>query len=107
MNARVRWTRNGWGASVAWFYLSDFIQDSLDIDNSDGTLTRWVVPSMSTWNLSADYRFDLWQSRTRVRLGINNVGDKRAPLADRYFGYFSDAHRDYGRSYYIDLQMSW
>jgi len=107
MNARVRWIKGGWGASVAWFYLSDFIQDSLDIDNGDGTLTRWVVPSMSTWNLSADYRFDLWQSSTRVRLGVNNVGNTRAPLADRYFGYFSDAHRDYGRSYYIDLQMSW
>jgi outer membrane receptor protein involved in Fe transport len=107
MNARVRWRKNGWGASVAWFYLSNFIQDSLDISNDDGTLTRWVVPSVSTWNLSADYRFDLWQSSTRVRLGINNVGNKRAPLADRYFGYFSDAHRDYGRSYYIDFQMSW
>jgi len=64
MNARVRWMKDGWGASVAWFYLSDFIQDSLDIDNGDGTLTRWVVPSMSTWNLSADYRFDLWNSLT-------------------------------------------
>ena len=103
MNARVRWRKNGWGASLAWFYLSDFYQSSL-------TLARWnpvCIPSMSTFNVSADYRFDLWSSSTRVRLGMNNVGNERAPLADRYFGYFSDAHRDYGRSYYIDLQMSW
>jgi len=103
MNARLRWTKSGWGASVAWFYLSNFYQSSLTL--ADGT--RYVVPSMSTWNLSADYRFDLWSSSTRVRFGVNNVGNERAPLADRYFGYFSDAHRDYGRSYYIDLQMSW
>jgi outer membrane receptor protein involved in Fe transport len=103
MNARLRWRKNGWGASVAWFYLSNFYQSSLTL--ADGT--TYVIPSMSTWNLSADYRFDLWSSSTRVRVGVNNVGNERAPLADRYFGYFSDAHRDYGRSYFIDLQMSW
>ena len=102
MNARVRWTRNGWGASVAWFYLSDFYQSSLTL--SDGQ--QWVIPAHDYWNLSADYRFDLWQSDTRIRLGVNNVGNERAPLADRYFGYFSDAHSDLGRSYYIDLTMS-
>jgi iron complex outermembrane receptor protein len=103
MNARVRWSRNDWGAAVAWFYLSDFYQSSLTLE--DGT--QWVIPSHDYWNLSADYRFDLWSSSTRLRFGINNVGNDRAPLADRYFGYFSDAHSDYGRSYYIDLQMSW
>jgi outer membrane receptor protein involved in Fe transport len=103
MNARVRWRKDSWGASLAWFYLSDFFQSSLTL--ADGT--EYVIPSMSTFNLSADYRFDLWSSLTRVRFGVNNVGNERAPLADRYFGYFSDAHRDYGRSYYVDLKMSW
>lgn len=101
MNARVRWRKDAWGASVAWFYLSNFYQSSLTLD--DGT--RYVIPSMATWNLSVDYSFDLWRSNSRVRFGINNVSNERAPLADRYFGYFSDAHRDYGRSYYIDFQM--
>ena len=101
MNARVRWRKDAWGASVAWFYLSNFYQSSLTLE--DGT--RYVIPSMATWNLSVDYSFDLWRSNSRVRFGINNVGNERAPLADRYFGYFSDAHRDYGRSYYLDFQM--
>ncbi|MBT8048491.1 MAG: TonB-dependent receptor [Xanthomonadales bacterium] len=103
MNARLRWRKGGWGASVAWFYLSDFYQSSLTL--SDGS--QWVIPSHDYWNVSADYRFDLWSSESRVRLGINNVSNERAPLADRYFGYFSDAHRDYGRAYYVDLMMSW
>jgi outer membrane receptor protein involved in Fe transport len=102
MNARVRWRKDAWAASVAWFYLSDFYQSSLTL--SDGT--QYVVPSMSTWNISADYSFDLWRSESRIRLGVNNVGNERAPLADRYFGYFSDAHRDYGRSYFIDFLMA-
>jgi outer membrane receptor protein involved in Fe transport len=62
---------------------------------------------MTTHNLKFDYTFhpgDRYNLRARV--GINNVADERAPLADRYFGYFSDAHRDLGRSYYLDLKLS-
>ena len=102
MNARVRWDKNSWGASLAWFYLSDFYQSSLTL--SDGT--RWIVPSHSYWNGSVDYDFDIGSTNTRVRFGINNLTDERAPLADRYFGYFADAHRDYGRSYYVDVRFS-
>jgi outer membrane receptor protein involved in Fe transport len=45
-------------------------------------------------------------AKSRVRLGVNNLTDERAPLADTYFGYFSDAHSDYGRSYYVQLKAS-
>jgi outer membrane receptor protein involved in Fe transport len=57
-------------------------------------------------NASLDYAFDLGPTETRIRFGINNLTNERAPLADRYFGYFSDAHRDYGRSYYIDARVA-
>ena len=50
------------------------------VELADGT--QWVVPSMSTWNATINYRFDLWDSRTRVQLGIRNLTDERAPLAD-------------------------
>jgi outer membrane receptor protein involved in Fe transport len=103
MNARLRCDKGNWGASAAWYYIGDFYQSSLTL--SDGTL--YEIPSHSYFNLSADYAFDVFNSRTRIRLGVNNVADERAPLADRYFGYFADAHRDYGRSYYVDLRMSW
>ena len=72
---------------------------------ADGT--DYVIPSHSYWNTSADYAFDLWDTDMRIRFGINNVTDERAPLADRFFGYFADAHRDYGRSYYLDVRMAW
>ena len=103
MNARLNWQYNAWGAALSWFYLSDFYQSSLTLN--DGTL--WVIPSHSTWNAYADYRFDLFDSRTRVRFGVRNLTNERAPLADRYFGYFSDAHSDLGRSYYLDVRMAW
>jgi outer membrane receptor protein involved in Fe transport len=40
-----------------------------------------------------------------IRLGINNVTDERAPLADDTFGYYSDQHRDLGRYYYLNFQF--
>lgn len=103
MNARLNWRKDDWGAALAWFYLSDFYQSSLTL--SDGTL--WEIPSHSTFNASVDYRFDMFGSRSRVRFGIRNLTDERAPLADRYFGYFADAHSDMGRSYYLDLRLAW
>ena len=101
MNARVRWLKDGWGASLAWFYLGDFYQSALTLE--DGT--QWVVPSYTYWNGSVDYNFDIGRTNTRVRFGINNLTNERAPLADRWYGFFSDAHRDYGRSYYLDVKF--
>ena len=39
-----------------------------------------------------------------MRVGANNFTDERAPLADYYFGYFSNAHTDYGAAYYVDVR---
>jgi outer membrane receptor protein involved in Fe transport len=102
MNARVRWLKDRWGASLAWFYLGDFYQSSLTL--ADGT--QYVIPSHTYWNASVDYNFDIGESNTRIRFGVNNLTNERAPLADRYFGYFADAHRDYGRSYYLDVRVA-
>jgi len=101
-NFSLAWRNNAWGANLSAFYLSSFIQTSLTL--SDGT--KYVIPSMTTWNINADYRFDLWNTDMRLRLGVNNFTNERAPLADRYFSYFGDAHTDLGRYYYVDLRMS-
>jgi outer membrane receptor protein involved in Fe transport len=97
----VSWRYDDWGASLSWFYLSDFYQSSLTL--GDGT--QWVIPSHSTFNASVDYRFDMLGASNRIRLGVRNLTNERAPLADRYFGYFADAHSDMGRSYYIDFRV--
>ena len=89
------------GAGLSGYYLGDFVQTSLG--EREGQ--RWVIPSMTTFNAYVDYNADLFDTATRFRFGINNVSNERAPLADRYFNYFSDAHRDYGRSYYIDINI--
>jgi iron complex outermembrane receptor protein len=106
-NFSLNWRKNDWGANLSAFYLSSFIDTDLTLIPGESCIDvcRYVIPSMTTFNASLDYRFDLWKSKTRLRLGINNFTDERAPLADDYFGYFADAHSDLGRYYYIDLRM--
>jgi outer membrane receptor protein involved in Fe transport len=102
-NLSIGWRSNNWSASATIFRISSFYQDSLTL--TDGT--RWRVPPMTTANVRADYQFDLSNDmELRTRIGVNNVSDERAPLADRFFGFFADAHRDLGRYYYLDLRLS-
>jgi outer membrane receptor protein involved in Fe transport len=99
---RMSWRKDQYGASLSGNYIGDFYQSSLTLD--DGT--RYEIPSMTTYNATLDYRFDVNEVDTRVRLGIRNLTNERAPLADRFFGYFADAHRDFGRCYYLDVRAS-
>ena len=97
----LRWRNFPYAATLFGNQLGEFYQDSLTLE--DGT--RYVIPEFMTWNLSFDYTRDFLGDRTRFRFGIKNVTGERAPLADRYFGFFSDAHRDYGRYYYFDIRF--
>ena len=51
------------------------------------------------------YDFDLISNDTRVRFSVRNLEDERAPTADRYYGYYTDAHQDYGRNFYLDFRV--
>ncbi len=61
---------------------------------------------MTTYNAKFDYAFDIGDTDMRIRLGLNNLTDERAPLADSSYGFAQDAHRDWGRYYYVDLKIS-
>ncbi|MEW6998767.1 TonB-dependent receptor [Colwelliaceae bacterium BS250] len=101
-SAKVRWYKDSWGASLNMFKVGSFYQSNLTLE--DGT--KYVIPSMTTYNASIDYKFNLAGSNSRIRFGVKNLTDERAPLADDYFGFSSDAHSDYGRSYYVDMKAS-
>jgi len=80
----------------------EFYQNSLT--QSDGT--RFMIDSMTTMDLNLSYRFDISDYNSRLTLAVKNLADERAPLADRYYGYFADAHQDLGRNYYLDFRVS-
>lgn len=100
------WRRGDFGISVTAAYLGDFYQNSLTIDDGTPEGIKYWVPSHLRMNLRFEYHRELSSSvDARWRLGIQNIANERAPLADRYFGFFADAHRDYGRHYYVDLRL--
>ena len=99
---RLSWRKGDFAANVTALRKGSFYQNSLT--HSDGT--QYIIPSMTTMNLTFAYYFDIMDAKSRVRFAIKNVNDERAPLADRYYGYFADAHQDLGRNYYMDLRVS-
>ena len=104
----LSWRRDPLRVSLSARYLGDFYQDSLTLeDGTDDGLLYWI-PSVMTWNGTFDYNWEMAEWDWRVRFGVNNLFDKRAPLADRYFGYFADAHPgiEYGRNYYLQLRVT-
>ncbi len=100
----LSWRRNPFRVGLSARNLGDFYQNSLTLD--DGSL--YWIPSVTTWNATFDYNWDMVDRDWRLRLGINNLFDKRAPLADRYFGFFADAHQgiEYGRNYYLQIRVT-
>jgi outer membrane receptor protein involved in Fe transport len=91
-----------WGVQVSSLEKGEFYQNSETL--SDGT--RYMIPSMRVVNASVYYKFDLGDSKARVKFAVKNIDDERAPLADRFYGFYSDAHQDYGRNYYLDFKVS-
>jgi iron complex outermembrane receptor protein len=70
---------------------------------ADGTV--YAIPAMTTYNASMHYKFKIGDYNARLRLLVKNLSDERAPTADRFFGYFADAHQDLGRNYQLDLRL--
>lgn len=101
-NLTLSWRKGAYGASINRTGLGEFYQDSLTLDQGD----RWWFPDFNRWNATFSYYFGPSDLKVRFRLGIRNLTDERAPLADRYFGYFADAHSDYGRYYYLSFRVT-
>ncbi|MDG2229584.1 MAG: TonB-dependent receptor [Gammaproteobacteria bacterium] len=99
---RVSWRKGPYGATLTALRKGEFYQNSLTL--SDGT--RFMIDSMTTMDMNLSYRFDISDYNSRLTLAVKNLADERAPLADRYYGYFADAHQDLGRNYYLDFRVS-
>ncbi len=98
-SASIAWRKEDWAASLQGFRISAFNQV---LSNGDA----FPIPAMTTYNTKVDYSFDVRDTDMRIRLGVNNISDERAPLADGSYGFFQDAHRDWGRYWYVDLRIT-
>ena len=99
MTASLSFYRDNWSAAISGNRIGDYFQE---LSNGE----RFRVPSFTTYNFKADYSFDLGDVDSRVRVGVNNFTDERAPIYDRSFGFDDDSHSDWGVFYYVDLMLS-
>ena len=98
---KLNYRYGDWGAQISTLRKGKFYQSSET--RSDGT--RFMIPGMRTTNVSVYYNFDIGDYDARIKLAVKNIDDERAPLADRFYGFFADAHQDYGRNYYLDFRL--
>ena len=99
---RLSWDKGPWGASLTALKKGSFVQTSLGIKEG----IPYVVDAMTLMDATVSYNFDLNGHDARIRFAVKNLEDERAPTADRYYGFYADAHNDYGRNYYMDLRVS-
>jgi len=98
---RVSWDKGPYRVSLSGLKKGSFVQTSLGTKNG----IPYLIPSMTTLNLTMSYDFELGDHDARVRFAVKNLEDERAPTADRYYGYYADAHQDYGRNYWVDFTV--
>ena len=67
----------------------------------------WQVRPFKTRNVYADYYTEFDDADLRIRLGINNWDDKRAPLASSRQGYFEDLDNNLRRNFYLDFRVTY
>ena len=94
----LSWTNGDWGMGLT----SNTIGSFFDVlSNGD----RFPVPAMTRHNINVTRWLELGGVESRLRLGVNNFTDERAPVYDGSFGFAQDAHNDYGVFYYADLRF--
>lgn len=98
---RFTWDKGPYRVSLSGLKKGSFVQTSLGTKNG----VPYLIPSMTTLNLTMSYDFELGNHDARVRFAVKNLEDERAPTADRYYGYYADAHQDYGRNYWVDFTL--
>ncbi|MEO6170872.1 MAG: TonB-dependent receptor [Lysobacter sp.] len=104
-----------WTGSLTWNYRqftlggsSRYNSSFVDTGLSDAAGNYWQVDSQVLSNVFAKYDFggEGMFNDLSVKLGVNNVADKRPPLADSSYGYSSSVYQAYPRYFYLNLSKS-
>lgn len=101
----LTWRYHGFGAGYYTAYVSGV--DDTGATDADGNPFR--VGDYMTHNLYVQYEVDDRGSALndlRVRLGVRNMFNRLAPLADASYGYIGDLYGNRGRSFYLSLRKS-
>jgi outer membrane receptor protein involved in Fe transport len=105
-NIGLKWGYENWGANIKYKYISDLDNNWLYYEGNDGDLVYQQINSFGTVDAYVNYNFgpqDSWLNKTKLTLGVRNLGDKEPPFSSNTFGYESGVHPSSGRYLYMTL----
>lgn len=97
----LTWRHQNLSAGLTARYTSAF--DDTNLALADGT--NWKVASHTVTNAFVKYDFqrDGLLSDVSVKVGANNLTDKRPPVADEVYGYSSSVYQALPRYWYVNV----
>lgn len=100
--ATVTWRKGGFGAGYFSSYVGGVNDTGAQL--ADGSFYR--VDDYLTHNLYLQYTVDSSGAldNTRLRIGVRNLANKPAPIADNPFGYIGELYGNKGRFFYASLR---
>jgi len=106
--ASVLWNKDRWGASLFARWVDDIVDTSTTADGDTAAPgTRLPVDDFLTVSAFVEYEFATeFAESTRLRVGVRNLFDEDAPIADEQLGYFGSLHSNRGRYFYLDARVS-
>ena len=99
----IRFRRGDWALGVNQNARSTVYEDRTI--SSAGSM--WAVTPFKTMNVYSDYYTNFNDGDLRIRVGVNNWHDRRAPLASSRMGYFEDLDNNLRRNFYLDLRFTY
>ena len=103
VSGSLTWRLGGFGAGWYTTYISSVVDTSAT--QADGTPFR--VDDFMSHSVYVQYEVDNPNSLLndfRVRLGVRNLTNELAPLADGTFGYLGELHSNRGRQFYASVR---
>jgi len=95
------WEHGNFQAGTTARYIGNYYDTALQYD--DGRY--WEPGSHMLWTAFFKYRFGLdgWWSGTSIRVGVNNLEDRRPPVSADSRGYLTTLHSATPRYWYVNL----
>ena len=110
-NPELRWTLSATWSKGPWQvgYLTQFVDEVLQPNILDADANPWVVDSLQTHNLYAQFRTDrILNGASTFRIGARNLTDEDPPLADGggVGAYLGNIHQPVGRYLYGSISLA-
>ncbi|MCU4675028.1 TonB-dependent receptor [Catenovulum sp. 2E275] len=110
-NALISMQKDNWVLGASLDYIAQFSESSISRVDENGQKHYWQIKPWyrlnlySQFNLNGFFEKSPHQKSTEITLGIKNLLDKKAPLADEKYGFFGAVHNPDGRTFYLQFSQ--